>query len=50
EALRQFHPLTEAFTIPPILSHFYPSLPPIAETNASDYALCAVLSQISGSA
>ncbi|MBW0565854.1 hypothetical protein O181_105569 [Austropuccinia psidii MF-1] len=46
EALRQFHQLKEAFTIAPILSHFDPSLPTIVETDASDYALGAVLSQI----
>ncbi|MBW0571146.1 hypothetical protein O181_110861 [Austropuccinia psidii MF-1] len=49
EALRQFHQLKEAFTIAPILSHFDPSLPTIKETDASDYALGAVLSQISDS-
>ncbi|MBW0592690.1 hypothetical protein O181_132405 [Austropuccinia psidii MF-1] len=49
EALRQFHQLKEAFTIAPILSHFDPSLPTIVETDASDYALGAVLSQLSDS-
>ncbi|MBW0537345.1 hypothetical protein O181_077060 [Austropuccinia psidii MF-1] len=49
EALRQFHQLKEAFTIAPILSHFDPSLPTIVETDASDYALGAVLSQVSDS-
>ncbi|MBW0583152.1 hypothetical protein O181_122867 [Austropuccinia psidii MF-1] len=49
EALRQFHQLKEAFTTAPILSHFDPSLPTIVETDASDYALGAVLSQISDS-
>ncbi|MBW0591659.1 hypothetical protein O181_131374 [Austropuccinia psidii MF-1] len=49
KALRQFHQLKEAFTITPILSHFYPSLPTIVETDASDYALGAVLSLISDS-
>ncbi|MBW0589470.1 hypothetical protein O181_129185 [Austropuccinia psidii MF-1] len=49
EALRQFNQLKEAFTIAPILSHFYPPLPTIVETDASDYALGAVLSQVSGS-
>ncbi|MBW0582250.1 hypothetical protein O181_121965 [Austropuccinia psidii MF-1] len=44
-----FHQLKEAFTISPILSHFYPSLPTIVETDESDYALGAVLSQISDS-
>ncbi|MBW0560363.1 hypothetical protein O181_100078 [Austropuccinia psidii MF-1] len=45
EALRKLHQLKEAFTISPILSHFNPSLPTIVETDASDYALVAVLSQ-----
>ncbi|MBW0571200.1 hypothetical protein O181_110915 [Austropuccinia psidii MF-1] len=49
ESLRQFHQLKEAFTISPILSHFDPSLPTVVETDASDYALLAVLSQISDS-
>ncbi|MBW0577344.1 hypothetical protein O181_117059 [Austropuccinia psidii MF-1] len=49
EALRNFHQLKEAFTIYPILSHFDPSLPTIVETDVSDYALGAVLSQISDS-
>ncbi|MBW0480402.1 hypothetical protein O181_020117 [Austropuccinia psidii MF-1] len=49
EALRQLHQLKEAFTIAPILSRFDPSLPTILETDASDYALGAVLSHISGS-
>ncbi|MBW0563726.1 hypothetical protein O181_103441 [Austropuccinia psidii MF-1] len=49
EALRQFHQLKEAFTIASILSHFDPSIPTIVETDASDYALGAVLSQISDS-
>ncbi|MBW0555502.1 hypothetical protein O181_095217, partial [Austropuccinia psidii MF-1] len=44
EALRHSHQLKEAFTISPILSHFNPSLPTIVETDASDYALGAVLS------
>ncbi|MBW0575367.1 hypothetical protein O181_115082 [Austropuccinia psidii MF-1] len=47
EAVRQFHHFKEAFTIAPIISHFDPSLPTIVETDASDYALGAVLSQIS---
>ncbi|MBW0572454.1 hypothetical protein O181_112169 [Austropuccinia psidii MF-1] len=49
EALRQFHQLKEAFNISPTLSHFDPSLPAIVETDASDYALGAILSQISDS-
>ncbi|MBW0559417.1 hypothetical protein O181_099132 [Austropuccinia psidii MF-1] len=49
ESLRQFQQLKEAFTIAPILSHFDPSLPTIIETDAPNYALGAVLSQISDS-
>ncbi|MBW0556737.1 hypothetical protein O181_096452 [Austropuccinia psidii MF-1] len=45
EALSQFQILEEAFSTAPILSHFNPSLPTIVETNASDYALGAVLTQ-----
>ncbi|MBW0549285.1 hypothetical protein O181_089000 [Austropuccinia psidii MF-1] len=49
EALGQFHQLKEVFTTAPILSHFDSSLPTIAETDASDYHLGAVLSQVSDS-
>ncbi|MBW0467276.1 hypothetical protein O181_006991 [Austropuccinia psidii MF-1] len=49
EALSQFQILKEAFTTTPILSHFNPSLPTIVETDASDYALGAVLSQVNDS-
>ncbi|MBW0572296.1 hypothetical protein O181_112011 [Austropuccinia psidii MF-1] len=49
EALSQFHQLKEAFTTAPILSHFPPSLPTIVETDASNYALDAVLGQVSDS-
>ncbi|MBW0534338.1 hypothetical protein O181_074053 [Austropuccinia psidii MF-1] len=49
KALRQLHQLKEAFTIAPILSHFNPSLPTIVETDASEYALGAVMSQVSDS-
>ncbi|MBW0494709.1 hypothetical protein O181_034424 [Austropuccinia psidii MF-1] len=49
EALSQFQILKEAFTITPILPHFNPSLPTIAETDTSDYALVAVLSQVNES-
>ncbi|MBW0509030.1 hypothetical protein O181_048745 [Austropuccinia psidii MF-1] len=49
EALSQVHQLKEAFTTAPILSHFNPSLPTIVETDASNYALGAVLSQVSDS-
>ncbi|MBW0489041.1 hypothetical protein O181_028756 [Austropuccinia psidii MF-1] len=46
EALSQSQILKEEFTTAPILSHFNPSLPTILETDASDYALGAVLSQV----
>ncbi|MBW0566709.1 hypothetical protein O181_106424, partial [Austropuccinia psidii MF-1] len=49
KALSQFQLLKEAFTTAPILSHFNPSLPTIVETDASDYALGAVLSQVNDS-
>ncbi|MBW0577347.1 hypothetical protein O181_117062, partial [Austropuccinia psidii MF-1] len=49
EALSQFQVLKEAFTSAPILSHFNPSLPTIVETDASDYALSSVLSQVNDS-
>ncbi|MBW0497727.1 hypothetical protein O181_037442 [Austropuccinia psidii MF-1] len=49
EALIQFQTLKEAFPTSPILSHFNPSLPSIVETDASDYALGAVLSQVNDS-
>ncbi|MBW0560817.1 hypothetical protein O181_100532 [Austropuccinia psidii MF-1] len=47
EALRNFHQLKETFTTATILSHFNHSLPTIVETDASDYALGALLSQVS---
>ncbi|MBW0534854.1 hypothetical protein O181_074569 [Austropuccinia psidii MF-1] len=49
EALSQFQILKEAFTTAPILSHFNPSLPTIVDTDASDYSLGAVLSQVNDS-
>ncbi|MBW0572736.1 hypothetical protein O181_112451, partial [Austropuccinia psidii MF-1] len=49
EALSQFQILKEACTPAPILSHCNPSLPTIVETDASDYALDAVLSQVNDS-
>ncbi|MBW0508149.1 hypothetical protein O181_047864 [Austropuccinia psidii MF-1] len=47
--LPQFQTLREAFNTAPILFHFNPSLPTIVETDASDYALGAVLSQVNDS-
>ncbi|MBW0508455.1 hypothetical protein O181_048170 [Austropuccinia psidii MF-1] len=49
EALGQFQISKETFTNSPILSHFNPSLPNLLETDASDYALGAVLSQVNDS-
>ncbi|MBW0478257.1 hypothetical protein O181_017972 [Austropuccinia psidii MF-1] len=49
EALSKFQILKEAFTTFPMLSHFNPSLPAIVETDASDYSLGAVLSQVNDS-
>ncbi|MBW0508082.1 hypothetical protein O181_047797 [Austropuccinia psidii MF-1] len=49
EALSNFQLLKEDFNTSPILSHFNPSLPTIVETDASDYALGAVLSQVNDS-
>ncbi|MBW0530520.1 hypothetical protein O181_070235 [Austropuccinia psidii MF-1] len=49
EALSQFQILKEAFTTAPILSHFNPSLQTMVETDASDYALGSVLSQVNSS-
>ncbi|MBW0488277.1 hypothetical protein O181_027992 [Austropuccinia psidii MF-1] len=49
EALSQFQILKEAFTTSPIFYHFNPSLPTIVETDACDYALGAVLSQVNDS-
>ncbi|MBW0486898.1 hypothetical protein O181_026613 [Austropuccinia psidii MF-1] len=49
EAYCQFQILKGAFTTAPILSNFNPSLPTIVETDASGYALGAVLSQVNDS-
>ncbi|MBW0539898.1 hypothetical protein O181_079613 [Austropuccinia psidii MF-1] len=46
EALHQFQLLKEVFTTAPVLSHFNSSLPTMVETDTSDYALGAVLSQV----
>ncbi|MBW0467670.1 hypothetical protein O181_007385 [Austropuccinia psidii MF-1] len=49
EALSHFQVLKEAFTTAPFLSHLNTSLPTIVETDAFDYALGAVLSQVNDS-
>ncbi|MBW0518022.1 hypothetical protein O181_057737 [Austropuccinia psidii MF-1] len=49
EAHSQLQILKEAFPTAPIISHFNPSLPAIVETDASDYALVAVLIQVNDS-
>ncbi|MBW0556360.1 hypothetical protein O181_096075 [Austropuccinia psidii MF-1] len=49
ETLRQFQILKEAFTTAPILAHVNPSLPTIVETDASVYALSAVLGHVNDS-
>ncbi|MBW0566164.1 hypothetical protein O181_105879, partial [Austropuccinia psidii MF-1] len=49
EALDEFQILKEAFTTAPILSYFNLSLPTIVETDASNYALGAVLSRVNDS-
>jgi hypothetical protein len=45
EAERAFTDLKQRFTSAPILAHFDPARPVIVETDASDFALGAVLSQ-----
>ncbi|MBW0583221.1 hypothetical protein O181_122936, partial [Austropuccinia psidii MF-1] len=49
EALSHFQILKKAFTTAPILSHFNLSLPTIVKTDASDYALGAILSWVNDS-
>ncbi|MBW0477174.1 hypothetical protein O181_016889 [Austropuccinia psidii MF-1] len=49
EALSQFQILKEALPTAPIVSPFNPSLSTIVETNATDYSLGAVLSQVNDS-
>ncbi|MBW0479988.1 hypothetical protein O181_019703 [Austropuccinia psidii MF-1] len=49
KALSQSDQLKESFTTAPIFCYFNPSLPTIVETNSSNYALGALLSQVSDS-
>jgi hypothetical protein len=46
EAEKSFSKLKTAFTTAPILRHFDPLLPTIVETDASDFAIGAILSQL----
>ena len=41
-----FLSLKQAFTTAPVLTHHKPHCPVVIETNASDYALAAILSQV----
>jgi len=45
DAGRAFEELKKRFTVAPILAHFDPAKPVIIETDASDFAIGAVLSQ-----
>src|SRR6266481_6457827 len=47
EQLAAFDTLKLAFTQAPVLSHFNPNNPIVVETDASDYAIAAIISQIS---
>ncbi|MBW0475952.1 hypothetical protein O181_015667 [Austropuccinia psidii MF-1] len=49
EVLSHFQLLKEAFTTPPLLSHFNPFPAVVIEPDKSDYALGAVLSQVNDS-
>ena len=42
-----FGMLKHAFTMAPILAHFNPDNPIVVETDASNYAIAAIISQIS---
>src|SRR5882724_2852092 len=44
---KAFDMLKAAFTQAPILAHFNPDNPIVVETDASDYAIAAIISQIS---
>src|SRR5882724_3918033 len=47
EHTKAFATLKTAFTQAPILAHFNPDNPIVVETDASDYAIAAIISQIS---
>src|SRR5882724_9656172 len=44
---KAFETLKTAFTQAPILAHFNPENPIVVETDASDYAIATIISQIS---
>jgi len=44
---KAFNTLKAAFTHAPILVHFNPDIPIVVETDASDYAIAVIISQIS---
>ena len=45
--IKAFRTLKHTFTMAPILVHFNPDNPIIVETDASDYVIAAIISQIS---
>src|SRR5882672_11333862 len=47
DQMKAFRALKRAFTTAPILVHFNPDNPIVVETDASDYAIAAIISQIS---
>ena len=44
DARQSFNALKQAFTSTPVLTHWIPGKPLVVETDASDYALAAILS------
>jgi transposase InsO family protein len=44
-ARQAFRQLKSAFTMAPVLAHFHPSRPSTIETDASDFAIAAIISQ-----
>ena len=49
ECQKAFEDLKQAFTTAPVLTHFDPANPIVIETDGSDYAIAAILSQITPS-